>query len=121
MTTPVGPVEGVPGDRWRDAWSAALADVEVDVEAAEDLLTRLHDGEEELPEELLDPRDWVAPSLQGPLPMEFSDRARRLLQRHLEVSERLAEALIQVRAQRRALGRMDERAERPPVFFDKAL
>jgi hypothetical protein len=120
VTTPVGPVEGMADDRWRDAWGAALADVEGGVLEAEDLLARLHEGDEDVPEELLNPQDWIAPSLQGPLPMEFSDRARRLLQRHLEVSERLAEALVQVRNQRRALGKM-ERAERPPVFFDKAL
>ncbi|ABS03115.1 hypothetical protein [Kineococcus radiotolerans] len=120
MIDPVGPVESLAGDRWRDAWGAALADVEVDVTTAEELLARLHAGGEDVPEELLTPQDWIAPSLQGAIPMEFSDRARRLLQRHLEVSERLAEALVQVRAQRRALGKM-ERAERRPVFFDKPL
>jgi hypothetical protein len=117
---PAGPVESITGERWRDAWGSALAEVEVDVDTAEELLTRLHEGVDDVPEGLLSPLDWIAPSLQGAMPMEFSDRARRLLQRHLEVSERLAEALVQVRAQRRALGRMD-RAERPPVFFDKPL
>ncbi|MBB2899676.1 hypothetical protein FHR75_000464 [Kineococcus radiotolerans] len=120
MTAPVGPVEGIRGDRWRDAWSSALADVEVGVTAAEDLLTRLHRGDEDVPAELFDLQDWVAPSLLGPVPMEFGARARRLLERQLEVSERLAEALVQIRTQRRALGKM-EAAGRPPVFFDQTL
>ena len=107
-------------EEWRGAWSAALEAVEMDVQAAEELISRLHQDaqDEELP--VAAAQDWIAPSLLGPVPLEFADRARRLLRRQLEVSERLAEAMVQLRSHRRALGKMD-RAERPPVYYDRAL
>ena len=128
MIDPVGPVQEVthqrtapdPGSGWRRAWGEVLQDIEGDIVTAEELLRNLHDGEADVPPEFQASQDWVEPSLQGPVPLEFAQRARRLLERQLDVSERLAEALVQVRAQRRALGKMD-RPERLPVFFDKPL
>ncbi|MCI2240627.1 hypothetical protein MO973_35120 [Paenibacillus sp. TRM 82003] len=110
---------GTAEDHWRDAWRSALRAVELDADAAEDLIERLHGEDDDVPEP--EPRgDWIAPSLLGPVPAEFADRARALLQRQLDVSERLAEAMVQARSQRRGLAKLD-RAERPPVFFDKAI
>lgn len=103
---------------WRAAWDSALRAVELDVDEAERLALAMHTGQE--PPELATPRDWVEPALLGAVPHEFADRARALLRRQVEVSERLAEAMVQARSQTRALGKFD-RAERPPVFVDKAL
>ncbi|WP_369054509.1 hypothetical protein [Kineococcus terrestris] len=113
------PVPAAPAeDPWRSAWSAALRAVELDVADAERLIERLH-SDDEAPE-APPARDWIAPALPGPVPAEFAELARELLQRQLNVSERLAEAMVQTRSQRRALAKLD-RAERPPVFVDRAL
>ncbi|MEZ0166750.1 hypothetical protein AB2L27_18490 [Kineococcus sp. LSe6-4] len=121
MTAPVhtgaATEERVP-EHWATAWDAALAAVELDVESAERLIAQLHAGVDEAPEPA--DRPWVAPALLGPIPLEFADRARHLLARQTEVSERLAEAMVTVRSQTRALGKLD-RAERRPVFLDRAL
>ncbi|NAZ86322.1 hypothetical protein [Kineococcus indalonis] len=113
------PAPDAAGDDWRTAWAAALDAVELDVQTAEELVRSLHQGVDELPPSP-PAQDWVAPSLLGPVPAEFAERARRLLQRQVDVSERLAEAVVHARSQRRALGRF-ERPEQPPVFVDKAL
>lgn len=104
---------------WRAAWDSALRAVELDVDDAERLILRMRAGDDDLPERpVLD--DWVVPALLGPLPNEFADRARRLLQRQSEVSERLVEAMVHARSHRRALGKFDQ-AERRPVFVDTAV
>jgi hypothetical protein len=121
VTTPVHPGTSAAervSDHWAAAWDAALSAVELDVESAERLIAQLHAGVDEAPE----PEDhaWVAPALLGPIPLEFADRARHLLARQTEVSERLAEAMVVARSQTRALSKFD-RAERPPVYLDRAL
>ncbi|GAA4980644.1 hypothetical protein GCM10023225_21010 [Kineococcus glutinatus] len=119
MATSSGQLRVQGEQSWRDAWNDALAAVEVDVDAAEELLAHLHgNAPGEPPVIVLE--DWVAPSLTGPVPMEFADRARRLLQRQLDVRERLAEALAQLRAQRRMVTKL-EAAAPPPVYYDRAL
>ncbi|PPK94502.1 hypothetical protein CLV92_1074 [Kineococcus xinjiangensis] len=105
---------------WRDAWSSALHAVELDVEAAEDLLARLHAGVDTDVAEVPVPQDWIEPSMLAPLPADFAERARRLLQRQMDVSERLAEAMVQARSQRRAMAKL-EQAEHRPVYFDRPL
>ncbi|WP_328291743.1 hypothetical protein OG218_03125 [Kineococcus sp. NBC_00420] len=103
---------------WSSAWDDALRSVELDVDRAELLIRAMHAGEE--PSEGLPAHDWVAPAALGQVPHEFAERARVLLQRQLDVSERLAEAMIHARSRRRALGKFDP-AERPPVFIDQAV
>jgi hypothetical protein len=104
---------------WWAAWDSALRAVELDVEDAERLILRMHAGGDDVaPAPVVE--DWVVPALLGPLPSEFADRARRLLRRQAEVSERLAEAMVHARSQRRALGKFDQ-AERRPVFVDTAV
>lgn len=117
---PVEPIVelGDATDQWRDSWDDALRAVELDVDDAEKLIHDMHAGV--APPEISEPRDWVAPSLLGPVPTEFADRARALLQRQLDVSDRLAEAMVQARSQRKGLSKFD-RAERPPVYVDRAL
>ena len=113
-----GPARREPG--WQESWGAALQAVEVGVAEAEELLRRVREVEPTADEPPVELTDWVAPSLQGPVPLEFADRARRLLQRHLDVSERLAEAMAQLRSQRRVMSKIDQ-AEVRPVYYDKAL
>lgn len=119
----VDDAQGVGGqeaaDHWRLAWDSALKAVELDVQDAERLIFDMHHAVDELPE-LPVAKDWVAPALLGQVPSEFADRARALLQRQLEVTERLAEAMVHARSQRRVLGKFDE-PERRPVFVDAAL
>ncbi|GAA0320201.1 hypothetical protein [Kineococcus aurantiacus] len=123
MTATPGAVEVATREdrRWREAWTEALDALELDVRAAEELLEHLHDGSVEQLEDVPLPvaQDWVADTALGPMPGDFADRARRLLQRQLSLGERLAEAMVQVRAQRRVLGKMD-RAEARPVFVDRS-
>ncbi|PRY18244.1 hypothetical protein [Kineococcus rhizosphaerae] len=103
---------------WDGSWDAALRAVELDVDQAELLIARMHDGHEVSPAPPA--ADWVAPALLEPLPVEFAERARALLRRQQDVSRRLAEAMVSARVQTRALGRFEE-SERPPVFVDRAL
>lgn len=105
-------------ESWREAWVAALGQVELDVEAAEDLLDRLHRGADA--SEPGQAPVWSAPAVRGHVPAEFGERARALLQRQLEVSERLASAMVNARSQQRALTKL-EPAERRPVFVDTAI
>ena len=105
-------------DHWREAWTSALSAVELDVDAAEELIHRLHRGEDAPDTPVTG--EWVAPALLGPVPAEFADRARLLAQRQLDVSERLVAALTYTRAQRRVLQRLEQPAP-PPVFIDTAL
>lgn len=121
---PVSPEDvhaGPPRDEgaWRSAWTAALQSVELDVDAAEELIAKMHGGTEEPPTPV-PAGDWVDPSALGPMPVEFGDRARMLLQRQADVSQRLAEAMWQARSQRRGLSKFDA-AEKRPVFVDRAL
>jgi hypothetical protein len=103
---------------WHAAWDVALRAVELDVDEAERLIARMHDGEDAgVPSPV---GDWIAPALLGPLPVEFAERARTLLRRQADVSERLAEAMVSARSQTRGLSKFDE-AERAPVFVDRAL
>jgi hypothetical protein len=104
---------------WRLAWDSALRAVELDLEQAERLIHDMHHGVE-APEEDSEQGDWVAPTLLGQVPAEFADRARALLQRQLDVGERLAEAVVHARSQRRVLGKFDE-PEHRPVFVDAAF
>ncbi|WP_432511042.1 hypothetical protein [Kineococcus sp. SYSU DK001] len=103
---------------WRIAWDSALRAVELDLEDAERLIERLHREEDVVATASVG--DWVAPSLSGPVPTEFADRARALLQRQSDVSQRLVEAMGHVRTQRRALTKLDA-VESRPVFIDRAL
>ncbi|WP_432565493.1 hypothetical protein [Kineococcus sp. SYSU DK003] len=100
-------------------WSRALSSVELDVRVAEQLLERLHSAEPPVEDDIRFTH-WTDPGLIGPIPTQFAERARALLARQLDVSERLAEAVVHARAERRALAKLDP-AERRPVFVDKAL
>ena len=119
-TAATGPVGAGAAGPWYDAWCRALQAVELDVEAAEALVARLHAEQDEgAPAEVLAPA-WTPPSLPGPLPGDLAERAERVLQRQLDVSRRLAEAMALARSHRRALAKLDA-SEPPPVYVDRAL
>ncbi|WP_337063064.1 hypothetical protein [Kineococcus sp. G2] len=103
---------------WRRSWAGALDRVELDVDAAEELLRTLHAGA--AAHEAVAPPAWTPPALAGPVPPEHAERARLLLQRQLDVSEQLARALVSTRTQVTALRKL-ERAEPQPVYVDRAL
>jgi hypothetical protein len=117
MTEDSGAAAG--GTDWVRAWGDALRDVEVDVEQAENLLRQLHEEPDSLPE-LTFEADWTSPSLDGPVPEQFAERARRLLQRQIQVSSELGHAIVYARSQSRAINKL-EQAETRPVFLDTAV
>lgn len=96
------------------SWVAALAELELDVARAENLLRA---NTVEIPELL----PWTPPTGIGALPLPLLDRARRLHQRQLEVAERLAAAVAGNRRQAAVTGAIDAtRPAAPPVFVDHA-
>ncbi|MEZ0493712.1 hypothetical protein AB2L28_15850 [Kineococcus sp. TBRC 1896] len=112
-------VEPVCAATWVASWSDALRTVELDVDRAEELIRRMHRDPGFTPEPP-GADEWVSPDLEGPVPEQFAARARRLLQRQIEVSAQLGEAMGQARSQRSALEKL-EQAERRPVFLDTAV
>lgn len=96
--------------RFHDEWARVLADLEIDVEQAEAMLTAIH---REPP-----PRDPWSPPYVGPLPASLADRARTLLDRQLRVSRELAEMARDSRRHDKALSRMRGTDSAPPVYFD---
>jgi len=97
---------------WDDAWAAALAALELDVTEAEQMLAVDHIFEATVK----DP--WAPPVGLGPLPAALADRARTLLARQLEVSQRLASAARDSRRHGQAVQRMRLQPPSPPVYLD---
>jgi hypothetical protein len=126
MTTGSGGTRGVaagPGEpadtaAWQTAWHSALGALELEVDAAEQLLRQPVDAAD-LPGYL--GRSFQPPPGLGPLPMELADRARRLLERQLELAEGLTTAMQANRAQAMLAKRMRaDRSDPRPVFVDRA-
>lgn len=107
-----------PAPAWNTAWAQALADLEMSVEEAEQLLlaARRSGGVDAL----TPTRAWVPPSHLGMLPAPLVERARALLGRQLRVAEGLAEAAAQSRRQLRAVEGMRATPEANPVYLDTA-
>lgn len=96
---------------WGAAWEGALAELELDVALAEQMLTLGHIAQDP-------PTPWSPPSGLGPLPTEMVDRARTLLDRQLDVARRLAEAADLSRRHSRAVQAMRATAPSVPVYID---
>jgi hypothetical protein len=117
MTPGAGP------DGWQAAWAGALDEVELGVEQAEELLSRLHAGRSVDPHESLSSLHgaWAPPTGLGPLPESMEERARTVLARQLEVGERLAAAAVQSRQQLAFTRRADVTAPARPLYVDAAF
>ncbi|MBX9246632.1 hypothetical protein ICW40_17720 [Actinotalea ferrariae] len=97
---------------WGVAWEAALSELELDVAAAEAMLSLDHIAD-------APPRDpWAPPTALGPLPAPLVDRARTLLDRQIEVGRRLAEAAELSRRHSRAAQALRQAAPSVPVYLD---
>jgi hypothetical protein len=99
-------------DSWQECWAAALTELELDVDAAERVLTSAH----------LPPgrRAWVPPTGLGPLPAPLRDRAEALLARQTEVARQIAEAAVLARRHARAAQSLRTTDAAAPVYVDVA-
>lgn len=107
MVRPVS--AATPG--WSDAWSAALAELELGVDEAEGVLRAGH---------VLAPTTWLPPTNLGQLPAPLRDRAQALLGRQLEVARGLAEAAEHGRRHLQVIDQVRAAPEAPPVYLDTA-
>ena len=101
-----------PQPEWDDAWSRALAALEMDVAEAESMLAidRIFE------EKARDP--WTPPVGLGPLPAHLTERARALLGRQLQVSRELTAAARNSRRHDRAVSHLQVTQPSPPVYLD---
>ena len=98
-------------DRDHLRWETVLDRLELDVLRAERKL-----ADPEAPD--LEP--WSDPALTGPCPPDLAPRARALLARQQEVSDRLAVAALALRRQEQLAARMDRATApgRSSVYLD---
>jgi hypothetical protein len=108
-----------PASTWSHAWSDALADLEMTVAEAEDLIRAAH--AHDLPAVAGSARaPWTPPSHLGLLPAPLVERATALLERQLRVATQLAEAAAHSRRQLRATETLRSTSEANPVYIDTA-
>lgn len=97
-------------DTWRAAWAAALDELELSVDRAEELL-HVTDPEPLPP--------WQPPAVTGPPPPEQLQRAHLLLERHQRVTHDLALAMAATRQQIALTAKMSRnRPAETPVYLD---
>jgi hypothetical protein len=106
----------VTGD-WREAWGAALDELEMDVTATEAMLL----DERRMAETPLSDL-WKPPQELGALPLELRPRADEILTRQLRAAEEIARRLTSTRQQQAVTARIEtgERVKRP-VYLDCAM
>jgi len=108
MTTPLA-------EQWAAAWSAALEVMELEADHVEQMLR--HRDILELP--AVTSAAFVPPAGLGPLPMPLTERARRLMERQLDLSRELSIAIAGNRQQARLVSRLNrEGGHSVPVFVD---
>ena len=101
-------------------WQQALTELEGEVLAAEETMTR--GRADEIAAWGRRATDWVPPTGLGPIPGDLRERAARLLQHQLAVAEALVERVTQSQKQRDVAARMSYGPARPVAsFIDKAL
>jgi len=102
---------------WRDAWTAALDELELDVVATEAMLADARRLAETPPADL-----WKPPTELGALPLELLPRADEILTRQLAVAQEVARRLTATRAQI-TMGAKIETGEavKRPVYLDCAM
>jgi hypothetical protein len=102
-----------PAPAWTAAWCAALAELECDVDEAEELIRVGHATGPEGPA-------WLPPSDLGQLPASLRDRAQALVARQLRVAQSLTEAAEQSRRHIRVIDQLRAAPESLPVYLDAA-
>ncbi|GGM60913.1 hypothetical protein ACFFX1_28200 [Dactylosporangium sucinum] len=103
------------GGDWDAAWSAALDAMELEADEVERML-RHRDMPERLPAEA---PGFTPPPGIGPLPAALEERARRLVQRQLDLSRELSIAIAGNRQQARLVARLHREADQSvPVYLD---
>lgn len=102
-------------DVWVERWHEALTALELDVDAAEELLRVAH-----LPDvaEVARVAAWRPPSDLGPLPAPLLVRAQALLDRQLDVARRTAEAAAVSRRHLAATQALRPAVAEVPVYLD---
>jgi hypothetical protein len=102
---------------WRDAWTAALDDLEMDVAATEAMLLDRRRMAETPVSDL-----WRPPTELGALPLELRPRADEILTRQFAAAEEIGRRLTSTRKQQVVTARIEtgERVKRP-LYFDCAM
>jgi hypothetical protein len=105
-------------DEWRAAWTAALDELEADVETVEAILDDDH-RRRELPAAA----PWSPPVGLGPLPLDLRPRADGILGRQLSGAQRLAVAMTANRRQAAAAARIEvgDAGKATPSYVDCAM
>ena len=105
-------------DEWRAAWTAALDELEADVDAVEAVLDDDH-RRRELPAAT----PWSPPAGLGPLPLDLRPRADGILGRQLAAAERLAQAITGNRRQAAFAARVEagDAGKATPSYIDCAM
>lgn len=108
-------VKGVdPLDCWSAAWSAALDDLELELERAEAMLA----SQSVPPADIT--RAWTPPALP-PIPPDMVERARMIHQRQLDMAGRMTARLGDLGRHAIVAQRMrPQQAPSRPVLFDQA-
>ncbi|MDY7084791.1 MAG: hypothetical protein SYR96_06760 [Actinomycetota bacterium] len=102
---------------WRDAWSAALDELEMDVATVEAMLADERRHAETPPADL-----WKPPTELGALPLELKPRADEILTRQLKVAEEIARRMTATRQQMTMTTRIETgEAVKRPVYVDRAM
>lgn len=108
---------GATAPGWVDAWESALAELEIDVAAAERVLALDHLAPA-APAVHAPGGPWTPPTGLGPLPAVLEDRARALLGRQVETARRLAEAAELSRRHSKAAQALRGAPPSLPVYLD---
>jgi hypothetical protein len=104
-------------DGWRAAWIDALDALELDVRAAEALLTDAH-RESDTPTR--DP--WHPPTALGPLPIDLRPRVDAILARQIAAAGEISRRLVANRQQNAMVDRMETgEAMLRPAYLDCAI
>ncbi|WP_067508834.1 hypothetical protein [Actinoplanes sp. TFC3] len=104
-------------DTWRDAWTAALDELEMDVAEVETMLTDARRLAETPPSNM-----WQPPTDLGALPLELKPRADEILTRQLAAAQEIARRLTATRAQQAMTARIETgEASKRPVYLDCAM
>jgi hypothetical protein len=102
---------------WREAWTSALDDLEMDVSATEAML-----ADSRRLSETPAPDLWRPPQDLGALPLELKPRADEILTRQFAAAHEIARRLTSTRQQQAVTARIEtgERVKRP-LYLDCAM